>query len=233
MYQGKKIVAVIPARGGSKGIPNKNIIDLNGMPLIAHSITEAVKSLYIDKVIVSTDSNEISEIAKQYHAVVKGLRPEILSGDTAIIYDVLKYEISNHDLLREGYDILILLQPTSPMRRSYMIDQAIISFVDENQVSAVSISEVHEHPIFMRTIDGNGKLIKVLDIASTIRRQELPRYYRVNGMIYINRIDDLVKGYVSLNDNISPIIIPQEYDVDIDSPEDLTEANKRLKALSQ
>jgi CMP-N,N'-diacetyllegionaminic acid synthase len=232
MYQGKKIVAVIPARGGSKGIPNKNIIDLNGMPLIAHSITEAVRSSYIDKVIVSTDSTEISEIAQHYRACVNGLRPEELSDDTAIIYDVLRYEIGNHQLMEEGYDILILLQPTSPLRRCDMIDQAITRYVEDNQISAVSVSEVHEHPIFMRTIDENGKLLKVLDVASTIRRQELPKYYRVNGMIYINRITDLVHGYVSLNDNISPIVIPQEYDIDIDTLEDLAEAKKRLKDLS-
>jgi CMP-N,N'-diacetyllegionaminic acid synthase len=231
MYKGKKIAAIIPARGGSKGIPNKNIIDLNGMPLIAHSITEAMKSSYIDKVIVSTDSTKISEIARQYHAVVNGLRPEELSGDTSIIYDVLRYEIGNHSLVEEGYETLILLQPTSPLRRSNIIDEAIIRYVDENQVSAVSVSEVHEHPIFMRTIDESGRLSRVLDVASTVRRQELPKFYRVNGMIYINHIKDLLDGYVSLNDNISPIIIPQKYDIDIDTLEDLFEAEKRLKDL--
>lgn len=231
MYQGIKIAAIIPARGGSKGIPNKNIINLNGLPLIAHSITEAEKSLYIDKVIVSTDSTEISEIARSYHACVEGLRPEEISGDTAIIYDVLKYEIGNHRLVEEGYEILILLQPTSPLRRSDMIDRAIVSYVDNNQVSAVSVSEVQENPIFMRTIDEKGQLAKLLDVASTIRRQELPKYYRVNGMIYINRISDLVREYISLNDNISPIIIPQEYDIDIDTLEDLAKAEERLRAL--
>ncbi len=228
MYKGKRIAAIIPARGGSKGIPNKNIVDLSGMPLIGHSITEATKSSYIDKVIVSTDSVLISEVALKYNAEVKGLRPAELSSDTAIIYDVLKYEIMNHKL-EEDYDILILLQPTSPLRKSFMIDRAIERYVDEEQESAVSVSEVQEHPIFMRTIADGGKLNKVLDISSTVRRQDLPKYYRVNGMIYINWISDLMKGYVSLNDNVYPIIIPPEYAVDIDTPEDLEEAKKRLE----
>lgn len=233
MYKNKKIVAVIPARKGSKGVPNKNIKELNGIPLVAHSIKQAKDSIYIDKVIVSTDSEEIYRIAKDYDVDISGLRPAKLSDDTAIIYDVIKYEILNHKLVENKFDLLVLLQPTSPLRKSCMIDGAIERFIEEDQISAVSISQVEEHPIFMRTIGESGKLEKVLNIESTIRRQDLPDYYRVNGMIYINRIEDLLKEYISLNDNKSPIIIPKEYDVDIDSISDFAEAERRLESFDE
>lgn len=229
MYKEKKITALIPARKGSKGIPNKNIIDLNGHPLIAYSIMEAKKSQFIDKVIVSTDSEEIAAVARSYGAEVKGMRPEEYSNDTAIIYDVMKYEIENHQLVEQGYEIIVLLQPTSPLRKSEMIDNALIQFVDEEQSSAVAVSEVKEHPIMMRTIDENGVLHNVLNVGSTVRRQELPKYYRVNGMLYINKIIDVVNHFVSFNDNISPIIIPEKYNVDIDDRSDLEEARRRLE----
>lgn len=233
MFQGIKIAAVIPARKGSKGIPNKNIRPIMGIPLIAHSILQAKNSSLIDKIIVSTDSEEIAQIAEDYGATVKGLRPEEFATDTAIIYDVLKYEIMNHRLKEEGYDLLVLLQPTSPLRQSFMIDQALKDFITKGWESAVSVTEVEQHPIFMRTIDAEGRLEKLLNVSSTVRRQELPKYYRVNGMIYINKLADILHGYVSFNDNKMPIIIPKEYDIDIDELDDLIEAEKRLAKLNK
>ncbi|OGO76526.1 MAG: hypothetical protein A2Y23_08045 [Clostridiales bacterium GWB2_37_7] len=231
MYKNKKIVAIIPARKGSKGIPDKNITLLNGIPLVEHTIKQAKNVEIVDKIIVSTDSDEVSAIAKIYDIEVKGLRPNELANDTAILYDVLRYEIKNYDLISNGFEVLVLLQPTSPLRRSYMIENAIINFIDENQESAVSVSEVEEHPIFMRTIDKKNKLLKILDIDSTVRRQELPKYYRVNGMIYINKINDIEDKYISLNDNMNPIIIPKEYAVDIDSYDDLKIAQEAFNKL--
>ncbi len=231
MYKDKKIAAIIPARKGSKGIPNKNVILLNGLPLIAHSIIEAKKSTLMDDVIVSTDSEHIIKIAREYGAYTKGLRPTNLSNDTAILYDVLKYEVENHGLVERGFDILVLLQPTSPLRRSYMIDDALKRFIDEQQTSAVAVSEVEEHPILMRTVNKLGHLDRILQVDSTVRRQDLPKYYKVNGMIYINYISDIMAGYVSFNDNQSPIIIPKEYNVDIDEISDLEEAEARIRKL--
>lgn len=231
MYKNKKIAVIIPARKGSKGIPNKNITLLNGIPLIEHTIKEAKKVKLIDKIIVSTDSKEVCDIAEKYDIEIKGLRLDELSNDTAILYDVIRYEINNYKLIEAGYEVLVLLQPTSPLRRSYMIENALINFIDENQESAVSVSEVEEHPIFMRTLNSENKLVKVLDTDSTVRRQDLPKYYRVNGMIYINRMNDIANKYVSLNDNTSPIIIPREYAIDIDTLEDLRKAEERLKII--
>lgn len=231
MYKSKKIAAIIPARKGSKGIPNKNITLLNGIPLIEHTIEQAKNVEIIDKIIISTDSEEICNIAKKYDIEIKGLRPIELSTDTSIIYDVLRYEIEENNLIEDGYEILVLLQPTSPLRRSYMVANALKNFIDNNQKSAVSVSEVEEHPIFMRTINEDNKLVNILDIDSTIRRQDLPEYYRVNGMIYINKIHDIVNDYISLNDNLSPIIIHKDYAIDIDTLDDLKIAQEAFNRL--
>lgn len=231
MYKDKKIVVIIPARKGSKGIPNKNITLLNGIPLVEHTIKQAKDIKLIDKIIISTDSVEVCEIAKKYNIEVKGLRPTELANDTAVLYDVLQYEINNYNLTDKGYEVIVLLQPTSPLRRRRMIKNALVNFIDRNQESAVSVSEVEEHPIFMRTIDRENKLVKVLKQDSTVRRQDLPLYYKVNGMIYINKINDIVNEYISFNDNISPIIIPSFFDLDVDTMEDLKTAEKRLKKI--
>lgn len=228
MYKNMKIAAVVPGRKGSKGIPNKNLKLLNGVPLIGHSIKQGLESKYIDKVIVSTDSEEIFNLAISMGINMKGLRPAEYSGDTAVLYDVMKYEIENHRLMEEQYDVIVLLQPTSPLRRSSMIDDALVQFIEEEQQSAVSVSLVNQHPLFMRTINADHRLERILNIESTVRRQELPPVYRVNGMIYINRTADIRNHYVSFNDNLFPIIIPNQYDVDIDTVEDFIEAEKRL-----
>lgn len=221
MYKNKKIVALIPARKGSKGIPNKNITLLNGIPLIEHTIKQANDVEIIDKIIISTDSEVVFGIGEKYNIEIKGLRPYELATDTANLYDVIKYEIGNYNLVENEYEILVLLQPTSPLRQSYMIEDSLKNFIDNNQESAVSVSEVEEHPIFMRTINEENNLVKILNTDSTVRRQDLPKYYRVNGMIYINKVLDIVSEYVSFNDNISPIIIPREYAVDIDEIHDI------------
>jgi CMP-N-acetylneuraminic acid synthetase len=229
MYKNKKIAAIIPARKGSKGISNKNIINLNGYPLIEYSLKEATKVDIIDKLIVSTDSQEVLKISKKYNIFIKNLRPKNLSDDNAVLYDVIKYEINNNNLIDEGYEIIILLQPTSPLRKSYMIREAIIDFVDSNQISAVSVSEADENPIFMRKINTNNELIKIIDTNSTVRRQDLEKIYKVNGMIYINYIKDIIEKNISLNDNKSPIIIPKEFAIDVDTIEDLQLAEKIIQ----
>lgn len=228
MYKNKKIVAIIPARRGSKGLQNKNMRILAGIPLIEHTLIEAKKACIIDKIIISTDSKEVYKIADKYGIKMNGYRPAELSNDTAILYDVIKYEIDNHKLIENGYEVLVLLQPTSPFRKSYMIEKALNNFIDLNQMSAVSVSEVEEHPIFMRRIN-NNELEKVLEINSTVRRQDLPMYYKINGMIYINKVKDIASEYLSLNDNVSPIIIPNGFDLDIDTIEDLLIAEKKIK----
>ena len=156
MYKNKKIIAIIPARGGSKGIPNKNIIDLCGRPLIQYSIDSAKGSKYIDKVIVSTDSEKIAEVSRKSGADVPFLRPVGISNDVAKSSDVVIHGI---DFLKENYgdeyDYVILLQPTSPLRTAKHIDKAIELCINSDSSSLVSVKELNENPIIMRTIDNN------------------------------------------------------------------------------
>lgn len=219
MIEGKKVLALIPARGGSKGIINKNIIDLCGKPLIAYTIEAAVKSRYIDDVVVTTDSRRIAEVALEYGAQVPFLRPEALASDTSKTIDAVLHAISTLENQGKKYDILVLLQPTQPLRNEDDIDSSLELCV-EKKGGVVSVSEVGDHPILIRQIDEDGILNKMLAVDSTVRRQDMPTYYRVNGCVYVNNISE-VNEDLSFNDNRIPYVMPRERAVDIDEPVDL------------
>lgn len=156
MFKLKKILAIIPARAGSKGIKDKNIIDLNGKPLIAYSIEAGLKSKYIDKVVVTTDGEEIAREAIKYGAEVPFLRPEYLSSDNAKTIDAVIHCIEEMEKLGEKYDYVVLLQPTQPLRQSWHIDEAIELILEKNEEALVSVSKVKDNPILIRSIDSNG-----------------------------------------------------------------------------
>ncbi|RHQ79728.1 acylneuraminate cytidylyltransferase family protein [Firmicutes bacterium AF22-6AC] len=220
MIEKNKIVALIPARGGSKGIKNKNIIDLCGKPLISYTIQAALESKYIDKVIVSTDSQEIADVAIKYGAEVPFLRPGELASDTSKTIDAVMHAVGELEKRKEEYDILILLQATQPLRTADDIDSAIELFIKNKGQSLVSVSPVEDNPILIRTIDNLGRMNSILPMKSTCRRQDMPLYYRVNGCIYINLISELDLN-TSFNDNKIPYIMPKERSVDIDEIKDL------------
>lgn len=221
MYNNHRILAIIPARGGSKGIPEKNIIDLCGMPLIAYSILAAKKSKYIDRVIVSTESDVIKDVAISYGAEVPFLRPAEFAGDTSKTIDCVLYTIDTLQASGDCYDYVVLLQPTQPIRHATFIDDAITTLIDSGHPSLVSVCPVTEHPILMRTMDSDGILHSLLSVPSTVRRQDFPMVYRVNGSIYINRIDNTLNADTSLNDNQLAFPMESEYSYDIDTLEDL------------
>lgn len=228
MYNGKRILGLIPARGGSKGIPHKNIIDLCGKPLISYTIEEGKKSKYIDYLLVSTDDDEIARISKEYGASVPFLRPSCLATDTSKTIEVVLHGIKELKKAGKTYSTLVLLQPTQPLRTSEDIDKAIECFFNSNEEPLVSICEVDEHPILVRTITG-GKLINLLNISSTCRRQDLPKYYRVNGCIYINNIAQINEN-TSFNDNTIPYIMDRNRSIDIDEMDDLIMARHLLRS---
>ncbi|MFJ7952307.1 cytidylyltransferase domain-containing protein [Lysinibacillus sp. NPDC096418] len=221
MYKYNKILAVIPARGGSKGIARKNIVHIHDKPLIQYTIDAAKDAKYIDKIVVSTDDEEIANISKQCGAEVPFLRPKHLATDTAKTIEVLIHTVEKLNEVGEFYDYLVLLQPTQPIRTSDIIDEAIQTIVDRNEEGLVSISEVSEHPVLIRTMNESGKLQNILNINSTLRRQEFPKYYKVNGSIYINKINDNFTVNTSLNDNNLGFIMDKKYDIDIDEEIDL------------
>lgn len=216
MYKNKRFLAVVPARGGSRGIPHKNIILVNGKELITYTLDAAKKSKYLDEVIVSTEDDNIAKVARREGIRVL-LRPAILAQDNSKTIDVLLDVINTLD---EEYDYLVLLQPTQPLRHAEHIDGAIEVMIDQNYSSLVSVFPVQNHPLLIRKMDQNRKLSGLLETGSTVRRQDFEKYYVVNGAIYINRIKDLDTNS-SLNDNDYGYEMPSELNLDIDEPKDI------------
>lgn len=228
MFQNDRILALIPARGGSKGIKGKNIYELHGKPLIAYSIEAAMQCRYIDKTVVTTDSPTIAEVAKKYGAEVPFMRPDEFAKDTSPTIEAVMHAIRELKRQGEEFDVCVLLQPTSPLRLAEDIDNSVQTFYKWGGVSLLSVSEVRDHPILIRSISEDGTLKRLLDVSSTCRRQDMPKYYRVNGAIYINRIDELRDDTI-LNENKIPYILPYERAVDIDEPDDISKAERYLE----
>lgn len=228
MFNNQKILALIPARGGSKGIKDKNIIFLAGKPLIAYSIEAAKYSKYIDDIIVTTDSEKIAEISKQYGASVPFMRPAELATDTSKTIDAVLHAIRTLETMEKKYDVLVLLQPTQPLRTDADIDKAIEVYYKNKEDGLVSVSPVDDSPLLIRAISNDGKLLNLLSQNSTCRRQDMPEYYKVNGCIYINKIEEINEN-TSFNDNKIPFIMTKEHSIDIDELSDLCIAEYYLK----
>jgi len=196
MYKNKTFLAIIPARGGSKGLPGKNIKELCGKPLIAWSIEAGLKSKYLDEVVVSTDYPSIADIAKSYGASVPFLRPDFLASDIATSFDTVKHTIDfyKNELDRE-FDYIVLLEPTSPLREDSDIDNIIEKIISiENRFdSIVSIGEVHEHPSIMKKIVNHTLVQYWEDLEMTTRRQDNDIAFFPYGVAYIVKKDVLLK----------------------------------------
>lgn len=214
----KSILALIPARGGSKGIPGKNIKKLAGKPLIAYTVEAAKAAPSISRIIVSTDSLEIADTAQRYGAEVPFLRPEELASDTSKTMDAVMYTLDKLAKQGETYDYLVLLQPTSPLRTAEDIEGCIQKALKCGR-DVVAVSEVQDNPVLMRRMAETGEMSSLLNGSSTVRRQDMQAYYRVNGSIYVNLVDRLSSD-TSLNDNPVGYILPREHSVDIDEPVD-------------
>lgn len=219
MINGKRVLALLPARGGSKGIKNKNIIDLCGKPLIAYTIAAAKESRYIDSVIVSTDSKKIAEIAVSCGASIPFLRPSALALDTSTTIEAVCHAIKTLAESGDRYDVLILLQPTSPLRTREDIDGALEKF-DKERLPLASVSKAKDSPILLRKLMGEIQMKPLLGLPSTVRRQDMPPVYRVNGSIYINAVSSLDEN-TSFNDNVCPYVMDESHSVDIDDYLDL------------
>ena len=209
----KTFLAIIPARGGSKRLPRKNILDLCGKPLISWSIEAALKSKYISKVVVSSDDEEILNISSNFGAdIIK--RPYELANDTATTFDTIKHTIDNS----ENYDYIVLLQPTSPLRNENQIDEAI-ELLEEKQADAiVSVCEMDHSPLWSNTLPKDGNMKNFLrDEVLNKRSQDLEKYYRLNGAVYICKTDKLLENKsFFLKDNIFAYIMDRKSSIDID-----------------
>ncbi len=213
MYKDKTFLAIIPARGGSKRLPRKNVLDLNGKPLIAYSIEAGLKSKYIDSVVVTSDDKEILDISKKYGALAMK-RPAELANDTATTFDAIKHAIENTN----EYDYVVLLQPTSPLRNAKHIDEAIELLESKNADSVVGVCEMDHSPLWSNTLDDTLSMENFLrEEVKNKRSQDLDKYYRVNGAIYICKIDRLLeeKSFF-LEEHIYAYRMDKENSIDID-----------------
>ncbi|MCT4616238.1 MAG: acylneuraminate cytidylyltransferase family protein [Marinifilaceae bacterium] len=215
-----KILAIIPARGGSKRLKNKNILNLLSKPLIAWSIEVAKKSKYITEVVVSTDSPEIAEASKKFGAKVPFMRPDYLSSDTATSYDAVEHCIHYYkEELGKEYDYVLLLQPTSPLRTTEDIDNAIELVLEKKADSVVSMCECEHSPLWANTLPEDHS-INDFDKKEykDLRSQDLPIHYRYNGAIYLSKTSRLLKEKTfNFSSNSYAYIMNQENSVDIDT----------------
>ena len=187
MYNGKKILGIIPARGGSKGIPLKNIKEINKKPLISWTIDSAQKSKYLDRYFVSTDSEEIAYIAEKNGAEIPFLRPKELAADDSPSYEAILHAIHKFKENDEFFDYVALLEPTSPLRKADDIDNAISKLVDNIDAdSLVTLGEVHmEHPMIVKKINGEYVSPYIDNIKKIYQRQQADSAYFPYGVIYI------------------------------------------------
>ncbi|PKM61030.1 MAG: CMP-N-acetlyneuraminic acid synthetase [Firmicutes bacterium HGW-Firmicutes-4] len=220
-------IAIIPARSGSKGLKDKNIKLLNGKPLIAYTIEAALSSCIFEDVVVTTDSEDYAKIVKKYGATVPFIRDEKLSGDTVTSYDVV-VDVFNK-LKEKKYDNLMLLQPTSPLRSSEDIKNAMQLFLDKKANAVVSLCEVDHSPIFTGMISEDLNIDGFIKKGTSYRRQDLPRYYRINGAIYLANIDYYIENTDLYRQNCYAYIMKKENSVDIDDKLDFIFAETLLK----
>ncbi len=223
------IVAIITARGGSKGLPRKNVLDLNGKPLIAHTIDAAKKSGIFSKIVVTTDDDEIKNISLSFGADVID-RPDNLSTDTASSLDAIEHTLNKLEKNGEIFTHFILLQPTSPLRVDKHINKAWEKYCSENVKSLVSVVEVGHSPQKMLIEDENGK-IKPLTLWEhlSMPRQKLPKAYLPNGAIYINKIADFFIRKNIFEHPLALYKMDEQSSLDIDNQIDFDKVENFLK----
>ncbi len=223
-----KIYSIIPARGGSKGIPRKNIKNLNGKPIIAYSIEASISNDLIKTTYVTTEDIEISEVSKKYGAnVIK--RPQRLAEDTSSSVDVILHSLEYLEKKEKLPDFFVLLQPTSPLRTSEDIKNSIKLFINNECDALISVCEIDHSSMLSLSLKNKFLVPNCDDEFLTTRRQDLPTYYSPNGAIYITTPKSLKKNKTFIPKKTIPYIMPQERSIDLDTPFDLKLAEFLLK----
>ena len=218
MIEEKSILAIIPARGGSKGVTRKNIRAVAGKPLIAWTIEEAKKSQYIDRLILSSEDAEIIEVAKSYGCEVPFVRPKELAQDHTSGIDPVLHALT----LFPQYEYVVLLQPTSPLRSVKDIDNCIEQCIYKKAYSCVSVTQPDKSPYWMYVLDENNRMTPIIDKAQEInRRQELPEVYALNGAVYVAQSDLLYQKKTFVTMDSVAYCMPKERSLDIDTELDL------------
>lgn len=232
MYKGNKILAIIPARGGSKGLPRKNIKELHGKSLIGWSIFHAQESNYIDEIFISTDSQEIANVAESCGVKVPSLRPAYLASDTASSMDFIEYTINIVEEQGKKFDYLILLEPTSPLRDVEDIDKSLEMLIDHPTAKSIVgvCKSGGQHPVSLTKIN-NGFLIPYIERNKSVRRQDLEELYFFEGTIYATSIDGFRQYRLFYHKECLAYVVPKWKSFEVDDFIDFTiiEAIMKLK----
>lgn len=220
MINGETVLALVPARGGSKGLAGKNIKELHGKPLIGWPIQAAVHSKYVDRVIISTDDTKIAEIAKEQGAEIPFLRPTELASDTATSISVIEHTLQYCQSEGFSYRYLVYLEPTSPLTGTEDVDKALELLISKRDIAdaIVGISKViNTHPIFDVTIDQKGMIAPFMNKNfSAPRRQEINDLYFFDGTLYISDVDSLLFHKTFYHDRTLGYITPKWKSFEID-----------------
>lgn len=214
-----KHLVIIPARGGSKGIPRKNVKSLHGKPLIQYTIEAALAIFPSSQIIVSTDDQEIKSVAEACGLVVPFLRPAELSTDTASSYDVILHAVEFAKQQGIEFETVILLQPTSPFRNGQHIQEAIELYSNDLDM-VVSVTESEENPYYSIFEENENGYLEKSKVGSFTRRQDCPKTYSYNGAIYVINPKSLEKNPLHLFTKIYKYVMPREVSIDLDTPLD-------------
>ncbi|MEG3640557.1 acylneuraminate cytidylyltransferase family protein [Magnetococcus sp. PR-3] len=218
MIAGKRVLGIIPARGGSKGIPGKNLVDLGGKPLLAWTIETALACSEIDRVVLSSDAADIMQCAREYGCDVPFQRPAALSTDSAPASSAILHALEN---LEEAYDYLVILQPTSPFRSVGDIQGCLNLCIDKQAQVAVSVMEPRHHPHWMFTQDEQGRLHQMMAGEIPYQRQKLQPCYALNGAVYVADVAFYKQHQTFLCEQTLAHVMPADRSADIDTPDDL------------
>jgi N-acylneuraminate cytidylyltransferase len=217
MIGGHKVLGVIPARGGSKGLPRKNILPLAGKPLLVWSIETAKASRYIDRLVLSSDDDAIMEVARRHGCDVPFCRPSELASDSATTMDALRHAIEQ----LPGYAITVVLQPTNPLRNSDDIDRTLERLEQTGANSCVTVTQPDKSPYWTFNMN-NGVLTPILgDEYSQKRRQDLPEAWVLNGCVYAVRTQWFLETHQLISEGTVGQPMPKERSLDIDTGLDL------------
>lgn len=222
MYKNKRILAIIPARGGSKGLPGKNIRELCGKPLINWSIDTLKKVSYIDRIFVSTDSEEIAQVAREDGVDVPFLRNQLLAKDNSLVIDAVFEALHYFSILEEKYDIILLIEPTSPLRTIDMVEDCIRKMVSSQASSLATYSELEVPIERVWCIENDQAYTYVQNDMGFRSRQSLTKVYKLNGLLYAILTEKLFEMDVPqvITKDVVPYITPREMSTDIDDIHD-------------
>ncbi|MFD1551232.1 acylneuraminate cytidylyltransferase family protein [Putridiphycobacter roseus] len=224
-----KILGLIPARGGSKGLPGKNIRPLNGKPLIAWSIESSLASQQIDTTIVSTDDKAIADIAVAHGASLPFMRPNHLASDQSTSKDVIIHALEYFREAGQAFDYLVLLQPTSPFRKAGDIDKAIDLAKETGADLVVSVKETASNPYYVLFEEDEKGNLKNSKASTFSRRQDCPKVYELNGSIYVFKVKSILEKDSLKFENTIKFLMDSYHSIDIDNLEDFEYAEFLLQ----